>query len=305
VRAQRLALFGAIAGPLLVPGMPRLGWAQTAGVDLSMDCPALGEDGLAALEARTRAELASRSLAGKLTVCCASTSGVVAWAPPGEAARERGVPLGSDRGASIDALLEALHALIVEGIAPEPPATPLPPAAADVPPVVLPRVSRALARHTLAATIGVDSELWSGAIAVAVGGHLGARIAMSNDWSLTVLAGPEWGLGNAGGIRAWALRTEVSIDFEPIPNLRIAVGVTGRALWIDGATATSTSPGKTGGGLASLRYVLPLGAFDLSVGPTIEALVRPVQIVEVGGSEIFRIPSLLPGLSLEASTRDF
>jgi hypothetical protein len=126
---------------------------------------------------------------------------------------------------------------------------------------------------------------------------------MSNEWSVTLLAGPEWGLASADGTRAWTLRTALSINFEPIPELRITVGVTGRVLWIEGATASPNSPGTTGGGLASLRYVLPTSAFDLSVGPTMDVLVRPVQIVEVGGSEIFRIPSLLPGLSLEASTR--
>jgi hypothetical protein len=291
--------------PLSIPVLPSVGRAQTSGVELAMDCPALQEDGLAALEARARAELATVSLpAGRLTIRCSATSGNITWKPADGAARDRAVALGSEAAVSIDALLDGLHGLILE----EPPkaalpSPPPPPLAPDAPTTTIanPDLSYQSKRHTFAATLGADSELWSGAIGLAVGGHAGARIAFSDAWSAVVLAGPEWGVDSADGIRAWTLRIESRVDYTPIPAFQVGVGLAARVLWVDATTSGSTS-GTTGGALASVRYVLPLGAFELSLGPTIEVLVRPV-VVESAGSEVFHVPSLLAGLSLDVSTR--
>lgn len=68
--------------------------------------------------------------------------------------------------------------------------------------------------------------------------------------------------------------------------------------------AGSTSPGEqdatTLGAFALLRYALRIGRLDLSAGPQAELLARPI-VVKSDGNEVFRLPTLVAGVSLEAA----
>jgi hypothetical protein len=54
-----------------------------------------------------------------------------------------------------------------------------------------------------------------------------------------------------------------------------------------------------GGPIASVRFAVPLGPVQLSVGPFVEWLVRPI-IVQVADVEVFRMPAFLAGFSIDA-----
>jgi hypothetical protein len=56
--------------------------------------------------------------------------------------------------------------------------------------------------------------------------------------------------------------------------------------------------GATAAGVAQARCVLRFGAFVLAMGPGLEWLARPIA-VEVAGSELFRVPVLVGGFSID------
>jgi hypothetical protein len=53
------------------------------------------------------------------------------------------------------------------------------------------------------------------------------------------------------------------------------------------------------GAVLLARYTLRVDRFELSVGPQAELFGRPVVIL-TQGAEVFRLPTLTAGLSLEA-----
>ena len=50
----------------------------------------------------------------------------------------------------------------------------------------------------------------------------------------------------------------------------------------------------------SAWYVASLAWCDVSIGPRLEALARPIAVV-VAGDEVFRVPSFVAGLAIDAT----
>ena len=74
-------------------------------------------------------------------------------------------------------------------------------------------------------------------------------------------------------------------------------------LWADATRGTSPEQqGTSAGGLVSARYGFAVGPLAIGAGPEIEALLRPVS-VQAAGVEVFRMPSVIVGVSIDASTR--
>jgi hypothetical protein len=148
---------------------------------------------------------------------------------------------------------------------------------------------------------GVDSELWNGAIPAAAGLHAGPKLVLSRRWAVVLAGGPDWGLASAEGIRAWSLRTSVQVEVALAPSLHLGLGTTGRMLWASGTNA-STRQGATWGAIASVQYVLPMGPLHFAVGPRVDALARAIS-VQLAGAEVFRVPNLVAGLTMDVGGR--
>jgi hypothetical protein len=174
------------------------------------------------------------------------------------------------------------------------PRTALPP-----PQVAVPAERR---RYRVAAAIGFDSELWSGAIGLALGGHAGARMSARAAWGVEIDAGVVVGLGSPQGIGARTFRATARVDHPLLADLRIGLGVDARLL--TASASNSASPGEqdgtTMGAAAFARYSPRIGRYEFSVGPEVEVLVRPVVVQSTAG-EVFRLPTWIAGLSLEAA----
>jgi hypothetical protein len=263
-----------------------------------VDCPALADEARAVLEARAQAELLSETLpSGNVSITCDASSATLRWTPADGAPRERRVALV--RGAeSDDAVLAAVHALLFEDgrVAP----APAPVEAPSVPPLeTRPRApAPGSSPVRFAGIAGGDVELWSGSVRVALGAETGVAIT-SGRWACRILAAPQWGLGAPRGIRAWALRGEVLVVYSPLPYLDVAVGADVRSVWANATgTTTAQQQAASGGALLSARGTMHLGPIALSLGPRVEAMVRPV-LVELAGTELFRVPSVVAGATLD------
>jgi hypothetical protein len=288
---------------------PRRADAQS--VPLRIDCPALGNEGQAALEARARADLLVHQGASEVEVTCDASSATIRLPSATGEGRARTQTLGPDGAESVDAILGALHALLASGE----------PAGAGDPPTEQPRPEVSLdARQAVfgpsqrdvipAATLiregstrlglafGADSELWQGAKSGAVGAHLGGRVSWPGGWSGVLLGGATFGVGSAQGTEAQMFRMVLRVDRLFLSSLRVGIGASARLLMAEGPDARQLV-GTTAGALLSARYVLPVGSFDLSAGPDFEALARPV-VVEVAGTEVFRVPTFVGAISFDA-----
>ena len=271
-----------------------------AALELEVACPALGDAGQAALEARARAEIAAGEYGdggeGRVTVTCGSASATLSWLREGVVVNQRVVALEVDASASVDAILESLHSLLgkPKPIAPSPLVS-----SSEVEPTRPP-----VGHRHVGGLAGGDGELWQGAIGAALGVHAGASLRLGGTWSIVALAGPAWGIGSGGGARAWTLRGALRVDDELLPHLVVGVGVGARILWanLDVSGGPSSVVGTTGGVLLTARLSLPLGPVALSAGPQVEAMLRPV-VVDVGGSEAFRVPTWVASLAMDAATK--
>jgi hypothetical protein len=272
------------------------GGAEAGRPSLRVECPALGDEARAVLEARAQAELVSERLPdGEVTVTCEATSASVAWVPRGGPRRVRTLELAGD-GASIDdRILVALHALLFEETGPPPVDEP------DVREAAPAQEGSPARRFPIAGVAGGDTELWHGGVSVALGAYTGLLVSPWNRWTFVVVVAPQWGLGNASGTSAWGLRAVARVDYEVVPHVELGLGVSGRSLWV-GATGAAQSQleGTTAGAIVAARYVVGLGPIELSVGPHLEALVRPI-VVDVGGSEVFRVPSFVGALTVDGA----
>jgi hypothetical protein len=288
--------------------------AERASVALRIECPKLHEDERAALEARARAELVSAPPpGGDVAIACGTGLARVTWRPFGRGSRQRTVALAATDGATrADELLAALHEILAE------PPDSAPPTVEPTGDRVTPAAPQALLRDVReeratwrsGVIAGIDAELWQGAIGAAVGTHFGARLSRSKMWSTVVVGALSWGLGSGQGIRAWSFGGELGVDYAPVGFLRVGVGAKVRVLVADGS-GLDVGPvfveqgtqrlGTTAGALASIRYAVAMGPLALAAGPQLELLARPV-VVEVAGSEVFRMPSLIACFSVDAST---
>jgi hypothetical protein len=270
-------------------------------------CPELSDGELAELEARARVELAMTPLVDRdLDVDCGERR-VTAVARAGEGAPvERRVADAVGGTALVDALLGAVRALLAqvrlptgdpheEAPPPGPAPTPEPELPDDVAPAPLPP------RLRIALTASVDAELWSGSIGQAVGGHVGARVSPRPEWAAELSGGVVWGLGTAQGIEGRAFGAVLRVEYAPIVHLRMGLGADARLVVASGSGAMpGQRSGTTLGALALARYALLLGGVELMVGPEIDVFARPV-VVQANGSEAFRLPTVVAGLSIEAA----
>ncbi len=283
--------------------------AQGSDIALRIDCPALDEASRAALEARARAELTSAPLPnGQVVIRCAGDAATLAWQPTGEGHRERSVKLEPDAGSTVEALLGALDTLVFEkpggGATPKPESAsaPVAPSAVSSPNTSTRDLATPEGRSPFRAglSLGVDSELWHGALPGAVGIHGGGRLQAGGGWSVTLAAGVLWGMA-AQGISSRTLRVIGGVDYVVVPHVRLGLAADGRVMTVEGdaSLAPAALDATTAGALASARYLLQVGALELSAGPQAEVLARPI-IVESQGGEIFRLPSVMVGFALEA-----
>jgi hypothetical protein len=282
--------------------------AEPGRASLRVECPALDTEARAVVEARAQAELVSEALPeGEIAVTCDATSATLVWTPKGGAPRERRVELARSGGTIDDTILGALHALVFEEMHPAPPPTLAAPPKVEPPTEPPPAPALAPApepapphRVRVAGLAGVDAELWQGRVGGALGAYTGLAVSPWERWTFRLAIAPQWALGSADGISAWGLRGVARVDYEVLSRVELGVGVGARSLWAN-ATGT-TAPqhdGTTGGAIVAARYVLPLGPVRLSAGPRLEALVRPI-VVDYAGKEVFRVPSLVAGIMIEA-----
>jgi hypothetical protein len=284
-----------------------------------VECPALDVETRALFEARARADLVAEALPrGSVAIVCSATQATLTWAPSGAAIRERAVTLPAEGAGAVDVLLAGMHDLLAEesrdaaapdagglDAAPSPDAAPVDASAleiADADADVFDASALAAPRSSEpAAVAGVDAELWQGGVAGALGGHAGARLRLAEQWHASLLAGPLFGLGDADGAHALAVRVIARVDYQLVPHLEVALGAGGRVVWASSARSAAQK-GATAGLQLGARLSAPLGPIALSLCPTLEALARPV-VIEVADVEAFRVPSLLAGLSIEAVYR--
>jgi hypothetical protein len=220
------------------------------------------------------------------------------------------VALDGDPSATVEALLEALDALLFDkqrsdkpdaGGSP-PPASAPPAAPAQASEVPAAPAAEDVARaeppaHRFGVTLGLDSELWNGAVPGALGARAGGRIEVARGWSATLAGGILWGLRSADGVGAQVLRVLAGVDADLSAHVRLGLRADARFV---NATATGLPPtnAETAGVIASARYRLTAGSWSLSAGPEVELLVRPV-IVQIAGTEIFRMPTAMAGFAVE------
>jgi hypothetical protein len=282
--------------------------AEPGRARLRVECAALEDEARAAVEARAEAELVSEPLPeGEVSVTCSATTATLAWAPKDGEPRERKVDLAADRATIEDAILAALHELLFEQAHPPPPPPPPvvkpvaplePEETTDEPP---PPETPAPHRVRVAGIVGADAELWHGGISVALGAYTGIAISPWKRWTMSLVLAPEWGLGSTNGISAWGLRAFARVDYAVVSRVELGLGVSGRALWANATDATTSQlVGTTAGATLSARYVLPVGPIALSAGPRLELLARPIE-VDFAGSEVFRVPTFVAGVTLDAS----
>jgi hypothetical protein len=299
------ATAGVIAAQLGALAPRRAQAGMQAGATLRVNCGDLTTEGRAALEARARAELASAPLpAGEVAVTCADRAAVVTWWAADGGFREANVALVPDQALAVDALLGTIEALRagdrprVAVVAPptarvEGPRAPGPARADLAPP----------AFYRLGAVVGMEGELWQGAIGGALGARFGPRVSSPGGWSLAITGGVGWGLATTQGIRAQTLSAMLGLGYAPFRHLELGLGAEIRVLTATAAGPTGSTElhDTTEGALASARYVLARGPLRLAIGPQIEALAQPF-LVQVSGREVFRIPTFVAGFSIDGAS---
>ncbi len=281
------------------------GHAEPRLVALRIECPALDQETRAVVEGRAQADLAAARLpAGEVAILCGATSATIVWTPQEGLRRQRRVDFRGELGDIDDAILEGVYGLVFTDIRPEAPPKPIvePVVPHDVPVTMAPPEQVAPAhRIHVAGLAGVDAELWHGGIAGEAGADAGVVVSPWDRWSLGVAVAPQWGLGGTSGLGAWGLRGYARVDYDVIAGLWLGVGVGMRSLWVNGAgTKPSQLEGITGGAMLSARYLFTLGPIDLSAGPRLEVLARPIA-VDVAGSEAFRVPTVVAGVAIDGA----
>jgi hypothetical protein len=127
-------------------------------------------------------------------------------------------------------------------------------------------------------------------------------VRLGTTWSVLVALGPEWGLGNAAGASAWTLRGAARIEDEVVPHLLVGAAAGSRVLWASfPGSGGGPVVGATAGAMISAKLAWSAGPIVLSAGPQLEAMVRPV-VVDVSGTEAFRIPTWVGSLALDVET---
>jgi len=203
------------------------------------------------------------------------------------AARESRLRLEPDRGLAVDELLGAIHALRLESLG-----------GAAAPETALRSAARGTYR--LGAIVGIDGELWRGAIEGALGPRVGLRLAAPWRVASELLAGIAWGLNDATGLRATEFRISWTADYAPIAPLELGIGPD-LVVLVANATGTPSSEqrGIAAGALAQARCIIGWGPLSFSAGPDLEVLAEPI-VVQRANIEVFRVPNFVAGFSVNA-----
>ncbi len=268
-----------------------------------VECVSLGDEGRSQLEVRAQAQLASSVEGRQLVVRCRGSEASLEVRDGSGDDRSSSVAItgvGTSAPDDVDAILAGLRRLLLEPPAPSVPSIGAPPIPEAEPPESDHAPQPSARRRSWSLLAGADGELWQGAVTGAIGGHAGGSLDLGGPWAITAIVGPAIGIGNASGTSVWTVQAVAQVDWVPTPWLRVSLGSSGRVLW---AQASSLSPsqqsGVTGGGVASVRFALPIDDVELSLGPTLDVMLRPVA-VDVEGRELFRLPSVVAALTLEA-----
>jgi hypothetical protein len=306
VRAQRFALTVAGGTIFAGAGIVSSAHAQSDVPQLSIRCPVLTQVDRAVLEARARAELtSSMGSAARVKVDCADASARVAVVGRDGVAREGIVNFDGPRANIIEQLLGAVHELTrdtgLPSSAVEKVAQPPGPAA-----VFSPRIEPVRTGSQTALgwglVAGVSSELWQGAPAVALGGRVGGRLLIQDGWSVSFVARMSFGLASSAGVDAREWGALLVLEDLILSHAEIALGASAKRLIASHAAANQPTEldAATLGAFASAHVRFPFGRIAISAGPELEVLARPL-IVQVDGSEAFRIPRVVAGFSLDVT----
>ena len=271
---------------------------------LRIDCPDLDTESRAAFETRARAELAlSPQPAGEIAVACELNAAHVGWRAANGRSAQRDVGLNSDAATVVDSLLVAVHALRTGNLT-SPPARASgigsAPLAPDPVAVVVARPEHVRASGLrVGVEAGVYGEVWEGSVAGGLEGLAGLRFDTRSRWELSVTGGFGRGVQPSAGVHARTMSAMIGVAHIPVRNLEVEAGVLWRSLTatrevFDGPSERTAS---TVGLFAAIRYVLARGRLALAVGPHLSLLEGPM-VVDVAGTEVFRVPRFVTGLSL-------
>jgi hypothetical protein len=306
----------------LALGVALSSWSATGNAsELSVSCPALGEEESAALSARLHADLEVRHASGRMMVTCSAERLWVAWIPSAGAARQEEVLLGAAEAPTVEHAFEAADRLFSDrslwttepAPAPQPPVaqpgpqTPPPadPATRPSPPTpsTPPRDAPVSERGPIhvGLSFGMTGELWSSEAAGAIGPR-GGVVVGPTDWLK---------LSAAGGLRL-ALRHPDDVSATAVDGrLGGDASVLDGRVWLGLGVLLSRVSVRTGADRGSLEDSETPVAFEaralgslgdrsirLLAGPFIGVRPGPT-VVRLDGAEVFRIPTLTAGLSVD------
>jgi hypothetical protein len=265
------------------------------GIEVRIDCSALGAEAKNVLEARARADLQVRGVSqGSLGITCTSLDVTLTF----DAARRHHSRSLPREALSIDALLAALDELAGDAREERSLALAGQESLAAVLPTQPPSPRRT-SRRTLSARAAVRVEAW-GTSAFATGPRADVLVGIGR---VDVLAGVGAGFaaGALHGLSADLIDVVLGAEFRfgPKDLLRVGAGVLGGFFRVHAPAALSPSAANrtTPGLWLGARAALPLGPVVLSFAPDLRGYVRP-KTVNVDASKVFGLPPVAPGASI-------
>jgi hypothetical protein len=300
-------------------------WADPSGVSVQVDCPPLAEEPRAALESRAKTELLVRREKGILVVVCRRGAVQLRWQPAAGSVSEHSIPLAADAIATEEQILEALEVLL-NPFEPKPvtPSPPAPPPAAAPPkplppsppgPTVLappPAIEPTPVRENAGAAwsyfellAGVGVEAWSSEVTGVFGP--GARVLWApfdRFGRLAVSGGAAiaWTLKSPEDVSARAVRIHAGGEYHFDSERRWRVGLGGQLDLLRASRSVNgveeTADERVLGGVVRAQYALTARPLLVAIGPTLSFRGQPVK-VQIGQRELFSIPVLAPGFTVE------
>lgn len=299
-----LAALGTWLATGIGPGVgPPVSPAPQGRSPLRIDCPDLDTESRAAFETRARAELALSPQPGEIAVACELNAAHVGWHAANGWSAQRDVGLNSDAATVVDSLLGAVHALRTGNLTSPPTLTSDATSSLAAPAPVAAVVARPEHGRASGLRVGLEAgiygEVWEGSVAGGLEGMAGLRFDTRSRWEVSVTGGLGRGVEPSAGVHARTMSAMIGVAHIPVRNLEVEAGVLWRSL--TAAREVFDSPSErtasTVGLFAAIRYVLARGRFALAVGPHLSLLEGPM-VVDVAGTEVFRVPRFVTGLSL-------
>lgn len=280
---------------------------------VSVECPELDPEVAAALKARAQADLLVRQINGILLVSCGDGT-TLTFTPADGPSRTAAVPVNAAEKGAVDAVLETLDAILR---APETPALPAEPPTA--PPAAPPRPDpvpepepgpeapvRPLPRDdserpVFLVAAGAFAELWSREIGGALGPRARGVLRMPSGFGLVAGGAALFTPARAAGVSARLVQLFAGGERWFGRDERVEVGVTLGADLLHtsegGAVPETADHVAFAGDLHGAMVVFP-APLSLSVG--LHGVVHPGPVrVQLGETEVFRIPTVTVGVSLD------